>query len=235
MSKTSIRLYKHRNQGIFTIIRDLIQSIFSLMILFVAAGTFNWWNGRLYLLIIMLHHVAKILLLYLFNPTILNARARIFTENTKKYDRIFVYCFVVFSLLLYIIAGFDAVRYQWSSFNNSLIFIGIPIFLIGWIIGIWAMIVNKNFTMTISVDKNEYLCSTGPYKIIRHPGYAGEIIMILSFPLILGSLWSFIPAVILILIFIIRTHLEDQVLQLELNGYNEYSKKTKFRLFPFIW
>jgi len=235
VAKTSEKLNKHRNQGIFTIIRDLIQSIFSLTILFFAAGTFNWWNGRLYLFIILLHHFAKNILLYLYNPNILYVRARIFTENTKKYDKIFVYCFVIFSLLLYIIAGFDAVRFHWSSFNNSIIFIGIPLFLIGWIIGIWAMIVNKNFTMIVSVDKNQYLCSTGPYKIIRHPGYAGEIIIIIGTSLILGSLWSLIPAVLLISIFIIRTHLEDKVLQLELNGYNLYSKKTKFRLFPLIW
>ena len=235
MSKTSGKGEKLRNQGIFTIIRDLFQSIFSLMILFLAAGTFNWWNGRIYLIIILLHHVAKILLLYIFNPDLFQVRTKIFTENTKKYDRIFVYCFIVFSLLFYIIAGFDAVRFHWSSINNSIIFIGIPLFLIGWIIGIWAMIVNKNFTMTVSVDKNQYLCSTGPYKIIRHPGYAGEIIIIIGTSLILGSLWSLIPAVLLISIFIIRTHLEDKVLQLELKGYHLYSKKTKFRLFPLIW
>ncbi|QEE16990.1 isoprenylcysteine carboxylmethyltransferase family protein [Promethearchaeum syntrophicum] len=235
MSKIKVKKVKSQNQGIFTIIRDLFQSIFSLMILFLAAGTFNWRNGRIYLIIILLHHVAKIILLYIFNPALFQVRTEIFTENTKKYDRIFIYCFIVLSLLFYIIAGFDAVRFQWSSFDNSLIYLGIPIFLIGWIIGIWAMIANKNFTMTVSVDKNRYLCDTGPYKIIRHPGYTGEIIMILSVPLIFGSAWSYIPAALLIIIFIVRTHFEDKLLQKELPGYDLYSKKTKFRLIPLIW
>ncbi len=235
MSKSSNNRKKKLNQGIITIIRDLFQSIISLIILFLAAGTFNWWNGRIYLIIILAHHVAKIILLYIFNPALFQVRAKLFTEDTKKYDRVFVYCFIVLSLLLYIITGFDAVRFQWSSFDRFLVYVGISIFAIGWIFGIWAMIVNKNFTMTISVDKERYLCATGPYKIVRHPGYAAEIIMILVVPLILGSVWSYIPAALLVLIFIIRTYFEDKILQKDLEGYDLYSQKIKFRLFPFIW
>ena len=78
------------------------------------------------------------------------------------------------------------------------------LFFLNWIIGIWAMIVNKNFTMTVSLDKEQYLCTKGPYKIVRHPGYTAEIIMILVVPLILGSVWSYIPAGLLVVLFIVR-------------------------------
>ena len=235
MSKTSNNRNKIKlNHGLITVFRDLFQSIFSLVILFLSAGTFNWWNGRIYLIIIILHHVAKTILLHVFNPTLFKIRANIFTEDTKKYDRIFVFCFIVLSLLLYIIAGIG-VRFKWTSFDRFIVYVGIPIFVIGWIIGIWAMIVNRNFTMTISVDNKHYVCTKGPYKIIRHPGYAAEILMIIVFPLILGTIWAYIPAILLFLVFIVRTYFEDKVLKKELEGYNEYSQRTKFRLFPFIW
>jgi protein-S-isoprenylcysteine O-methyltransferase Ste14 len=224
-----------RNLGLITIIRDIFQSTFSLIFLFLAAGTFNWWNGIIYLLIILLHHIAKIILLYMFNPALFHVRAKLFTEQTKVYDKIFVYCFIVFSLLFYIIAGFDAVRFQWSNMDRSLVYVGVVIFAFGWIIGIWAMIVNKNFTMTVSVEKNRYICEKGPYKIIRHPGYTAEMIMILVVPLIFGSAWSYIPAVLLIILFTVRTYFEDKVLQKEMQEYVLYSQKTKYRLIPFIW
>ena len=76
------------------------------------------------------------------------------------------------------------------------------------------------------------MCESGPYRYVRHPGYVGSILSILSMPLILGSLWALIPAVIGAAAFIMRTVLEDRTLQLELNGYAAYAARVRYRFVP---
>lgn len=99
------------------------------------------------------------------------------------------------------------------------------------------MITNRYFETTVRIqkDRGHQVIATGPYKIVRHPGYVGIILSVLSFSLIIGSLFSLIPAGIIILLFIVRTLLEDKTLHDELDGYPEYSKQVKYRLLPGIW
>jgi len=76
---------------------------------------------------------------------------------------------------------------------------------------------------------------TGPYRLVRHPGYLGAILGALATPLMLGSLWTFVPAAIVAALFAVRTHLEDQTLRRELQGYERYAQRTRFRLVPWVW
>lgn len=87
----------------------------------------------------------------------------------------------------------------------------------------------------IQKDRGHTVCTTGPYKYIRHPMYAGVILIFLCFPLSLGSLYSFIPAALIIGLFVLRTLLEDETLKEELSGYKEYVQKVRFRLLPSVW
>jgi len=89
--------------------------------------------------------------------------------------------------------------------------------------------------MRIQTDRGHTVCDTGIYKIIRHPAYFGMIVTAIGIPLILGSLWGFIPSIISIVLTLIRTSIEDKTLLNELNGYREYSHKTRYKLFPYIW
>ena len=118
----------------------------------------------------------------------------------------------------------------------SLNIVGGVIFISACCFGAWAMAVNSHFEMTVFVkDQEQQVCSTGPYRYIRHPGYAAEIIALFGVPLILGSWFCFIPAGALTIVFVIRTALEDQTLQEELPGYKEYTQRTRYRLIPHIW
>jgi protein-S-isoprenylcysteine O-methyltransferase Ste14 len=87
----------------------------------------------------------------------------------------------------------------------------------------------------IQIDRDHKVATTGPYELVRHPGYSGFILSSLGVPLILGSLWALIPAFITGILFVIRTILEDRTLYSELEGYKEFSEKTKYRLIPGIW
>jgi len=139
--------------------------------------------------------------------------------------------------IVMLVAGLDVGRYRWSN-------LGIVFFImvaIGYTTGhafmYWAMLVNRHFEVTVRIqkDRNHKVISNGPYKIIRHPGYVGAILWTLSTPLIVGSVWGIIPASIAVLLLIFRTWLEDRTLHKELDGYSDYSQRTKYKLLPWIW
>jgi protein-S-isoprenylcysteine O-methyltransferase Ste14 len=96
---------------------------------------------------------------------------------------------------------------------------------------------NRFFSSTVRIqtDRGHTVCETGLYKIVRHPAYMGSLIQSIGFPMIFGSLWSIIPVCILIVLFIVRTNLEDKTLKDELKGYIEYSDKTRYRIIPYVW
>lgn len=112
---------------------------------------------------------------------------------------------------------------------------GIILSVTGWAFFLWAMASNPFFSESVRIQENHQVASRGPYRLVRHPGYLGNLIGCLGQPLMFGSWWSFIPAILTIIVFVIRTSLEDKTLQKELNGYAEYVKQVRFRLVPGIW
>ncbi len=96
---------------------------------------------------------------------------------------------------------------------------------------------NRFFSATVRIqkDRNHQVVTTGPYRYVRHPGYVGGIIAMLMTPLALGSWVALIPSFVVASGFVLRTSLEDKVLQEELGGYKDYAKNIRYRLFPMIW
>jgi protein-S-isoprenylcysteine O-methyltransferase Ste14 len=134
-------------------------------------------------------------------------------------------------------AGLDAVRFGWSSMPLWIIAVGVALYGASCAFGSWAMAVNRHFESTVLVrtDGSQTVCSSGPYRIVRHPGYTAGVAGSLSYPCILGSWWAFVPVGVLVLLFIARTALEDLTLRRELPGYREYAAHTRERLVPFVW
>ena len=101
----------------------------------------------------------------------------------------------------------------------------------------WAQSVNKFFepSVRIQTDRGHHVIDTGPYRIIRHPGYAFGFLLFLGMPLALGSLWALIPAVMLCPLLVVRTVLEDRTLHNELPGYEEYAQRVRYSLIPGVW
>ncbi len=137
------------------------------------------------------------------------------------------------------VAAADVGRYHWSpEMPFWLLPIGVLAFLVS-LLGLgWVMSVNTHFETTVRIqhDRNHRVVAIGPYRLVRHPGYAVIIVgFLISAPLVLGSWWSYVPAFIATLALIIRTALEDRVLQRELGGYAKYAAKVKYRLIPSVW
>ena len=223
--------------GIRSIIREYFVVAIGAIVLFLSSGTMNWLRGWIYISILFLYQTIYILMLALINPQLLNERGIINWKETKVYDKAFVILYSLFSFSILVIAGFDVVRFGWSNMPYVVIYPGAVIFIIGAVFALSAYISNNSFMLTHRENKvsNQKVCKTGPYKIIRHPGYFGAVLTLISYPILLGSFFSFIPVVVCIMLFFIRTYLEDNTLQRELEGYQEYTKEVKHRLIPFVW
>ena len=175
------------------------------------------------------------IILYRFNPELLNQRLKRRREGSKSWDEVLMRVNnLVVLLVVPAIAGLDIGRFHWSSLSIHYATASFMLYFSGSVLINWAMIVNPYFEPTVRIQKNRghQVITTGPYKFVRHPGYLGGILWTLSIPLIIGSLFTFIPVAIYVLLTIIRTFLEDRTLNKELNGYSEYAKRVKYKLFP---
>ena len=224
------------HSGVRYIIQRMTIFLLFAVILFAAAGTLNWMRGWVYFLYILFIEVCTLMILARKAPETLNQRGTLHA-SVKTFDKVFAGVWLALVLITPIVAGFDAVRFRWSSMPIAALYIGAAIVAVMSIFGTWAMIENEHFEqfVRIQTDRKHRVVTSGPYRIVRHPGYAGSVLGALGVPLMLGSWWTFAPAGGAVLLFIIRTALEDQTLRKELEGYEAYAQRTRFRLLPGIW
>jgi protein-S-isoprenylcysteine O-methyltransferase Ste14 len=223
--------------GIRGIIVQSILLIIGLAVLFISAGTLDWTNAWVYVGLVLSYWVISTVVLAIVNPGMLNERGSVVKEDTKSFDKVWVAVIPLLTFGNLVIMGFDAVRFQWSFMPFWLTFLGVFMFVSVTPLALWAMAVNRFFEWTARIqnDKHQYVCTSGPYKIVRHPGYTGLIVSILAYPLVLGSWWGFVLSGIMAVIMVVRTGLEDRMLQKELPDYAEYAKRVKYRLIPPVW
>jgi protein-S-isoprenylcysteine O-methyltransferase Ste14 len=169
-------------------------------------------------------------------PGLLQERSQM-AANVKTWDK-YVNLFYTLSLMaLLVVAGLDAGRYGWSQVPGWVQWLGAAgMFASGWVI--WRAMVENAFLARwarIQSDRGQRVISSGPYRVVRHPMYAAIILLVISMSLQLGSWWALVPAGLVTLIYLLRTRLEDQMLQTELDGYREYAARVRYRLFPGVW
>ncbi len=218
------------------LIKQLIGSLVFFAIIFISAGRINYWQGIIYLVIGLVMVILNYTLLKI-DPELSNERSKP-GEGTKKWDKIILGLALLVTISMYIIAGLDSGRYHWSpEFHWSLYLLGILLTASGQLIFLIAQKQNKFFSSTVRIqsDRNHIVCETGLYKIVRHPAYMGSIIQSMGFPLLFGSVWSIVPICLMIILLITRTTLEDKTLRNELSGYDEYTRKTRNKIIPFVW
>jgi protein-S-isoprenylcysteine O-methyltransferase Ste14 len=205
------------------------------VILFAAAGRLSWLRAWVYLLYGILMEAGTLFILTKRAPETLNHRGT-WQAGVKIFDKVFAVAWLTLSLITPIVAGLDE-RLRLSSMPMTALYVGAVLLTVGYVFATWAMVENKHFEqfVRIQVDRAHRVVTSGPYQIVRHPGYAGAILGALCTPLILGSWWTCVPAGAVALLFIIRTVLEDGTLRKELEGYEAYARRTRYRLFPGLW
>jgi protein-S-isoprenylcysteine O-methyltransferase Ste14 len=159
-------------------------------------------------------------------------------RNAKAWDKVLAPLMAVsIAYPVVFVAGLDH-RYEWSSeFPVSLIAIGFVLISTGYAFAAWALAENRFFysVVRIQTDRGHVVCDSGPYRLVRHPGYAGNLLALLGIVLALGSVWTLIPVAAASIITVIRTVLEDRTLQEELPGYRDYARRVRYRLVPWIY
>ena len=207
------------------------------IILFLAAGRLDWTMGWVYVGLHFLGLIINLVFLLNKNPEVIAARAQLPSEETPMFDKIFTVVYTLSLIGIMVISGIDAGRYGWSTVPTWVQILSIVLFIASWLFSLWAMVENKYFetTVRIQVERGHETISSGPYGIMRHPGYASYIIMFSASATLLGSWWGLIPAGILAIGFVMRTAREDQTLQEKLPGYAAYAEKVRYRLYPGVW
>ena len=136
------------------------------------------------------------------------------------------------------VAALDGGRYHWSPPLSPVVYsVGYVLLAFGYVLMLWAMWTNRFFSAVVRIqtDRGHAVVQEGPYRFVRHPGYVAITPLLAATPFALGSFWALIPAGLGVVLFVIRTALEDAALQRELPGYAEYARKVRYRLVPGVW
>ena len=210
-----------------------IQLIIGLgILLFVPAGTIDFWQAWAYLFIFGTAVVLINTYLYKNNPKLLERRLnRVEKEKSQKWIQFYIYMTYI---SVFILSSLDH-RFLWSDVPFSIVMAGDILVALGYFIIFIVLKENPFAASTIEVPPDHKVISTGPYAIIRHPMYSGAIVMLLGTPLALGSWWGLLIFIPITFIIAWRLFDEEKFLSQGLSGYREYCQKVQYRLVPFIW
>jgi len=220
-------------------IRLIVVYLLIPFILFICGGDLGWWQAWLYSILILTAGIGGRIWAEQRHPGLTAERQNIkHIQNAKTWDKALAPLMAVsVGFPVVIVAGLDH-RYSWSiEFPLWLIVIGFILISFGYAFAAWAMAENRFFSSVVRIqaDRGHVVCNSGPYRFVRHPGYAGNILALFGIVLALGSVWTLIPATVASIIAVIRTILEDHTLLEELPGYRHYARHMRYRLIPWIY
>jgi protein-S-isoprenylcysteine O-methyltransferase Ste14 len=205
-------------------------------ILFISAGRLGWIQAWAFVLAFGGSLTFYGLWVLRNDPGQLSERSRV-GQNTKSWDLVILTTYTIFLVAMLVLAGLDAGRFKWSTAPLALQILGwLGAAFAGFVV-LRTASVNTYLSRTARIqdDRGQRVIDTGPYKRVRHPMYLGVIVLMVSIPLLLGSLWALVPGALIGILFVVRTILEDHMLLKELPGYPEYADRVRYRLLPWIW
>ncbi|HWQ75607.1 MAG TPA: isoprenylcysteine carboxylmethyltransferase family protein [Syntrophomonas sp.] len=213
-----------------------LQRIIGLVLFIAASGTVKSMRGIVYFSLYFLISITAAMIMYRGHQETLNERGKKH-KNTKSWDKVLLPVYVLLAYYgIYILAGLG-IRFLWPQLSEAWMYAGIVLYLISGIFTVWPVVENKYFESTSRIQSNrgQTVVSTGPYRIVRHPGYLGILIWAASTAMIFGTLAVCLISAVIIAIIGVRTYLEDTMLKKELPGYIDYASKVKYRLIPYVW
>jgi protein-S-isoprenylcysteine O-methyltransferase Ste14 len=205
-------------------------------LIFLPAGTIAWRPGWIFLTVLILGFGTSALVLARVNPMIYRARSR-FQAGTKTWDKALLAVILPAMAAILPVAAFDAGRFHWSAVPAWAVLSSYVGVLAGIAVTGWAQAVNPFFEpgVRIQSERHQRVIDIGPYRFVRHPGYVAALFLFFGMALALGSFWALVPAGLAAVLLVLRTSWEDQLLRAELPGYDDYSRRVRWRLVPGIW
>ncbi len=202
------------------------------LLLFLPAGTLNWFGGWLFMAILFVPMFCAGVVMMFVNPTLL--KSRLDAKEKRSKQSIVVKLSGLMFLCGFIVAGLG-VRFDWYTLPMPVCIVGAVAFIVAYMLYAEVLRENTYLSRTIEVQEGQKVIDTGLYGIVRHPMYSATLLLFLSMPIVLGSLWSFLIFLVYPFIIAARLRDEEKFLEEELEGYREYKKKVKYRLVPFIY
>ena len=202
------------------------------LLLFIPAGTLNYWNAWLFIGILFVPMFIVGIILTIKSPDLL--RKRLNSKEKESEQEVLLLVGGVMFVCGFVVAGLNY-RIEWIILPKWIVFMGTIIFLLAYVLYAEVLQENMYLSRIIEIQENQKVIDTGLYKVVRHPMYSSTILLFLSIPLVLGSLFSFLIFMVYPLIIVKRIKNEERVLEQGLKGYLEYKNKVKYRLIPFIW
>ena len=202
------------------------------LLVFWPAGTWQYWQGWMFMGILFIPMFCAGLVMMIKNPALL--RSRLDAKEKQKEQSAVVKLSGLMFLAGFVVAGLG-VRFGWYMIPKSVSIAAAVAFLIAY--GLYAEVLRENtyLSRTIEVQENQTVVDTGLYGIVRHPMYSVTVLLFLMMPLVLGSVFSFVIFLAYPLIIAQRIKGEEAFLEKELSGYKEYKEKVRYRMIPFIW
>jgi len=212
-----------------------VSALVQAVVLFGAAGRLDWALGWAF---IGVYAVGGMAVAAFMEPELIAERARI-KSDARTWDTMLMGGTKLLNLAMPLVAGLD-LRLGWTqqvSHPTAANFAGLVFVALGYGLSSWAVISNKFFSdvIRIQMDRGHTVVSGGPYRYVRHPGYVGVLLYSLATPFVLDSVWALVPGGLTVLLIIVRTVVEDRTLLAELDGYQEYAARVRYRLLPGVW
>ena len=230
------------NSKVLVTPRTVIQLLFFLVLLpilpMLIAWRWDWFEAWAYAILTLLSFIISRLLAARRHPDLIAERSRFMQhEDAKDWDKKLVPWMGLWGIPSMVVIGLDELLGWSPPFSPPVRVTGFLLILCGYALSAYALVENRFFSgmVRLQTERGQHVISSGPYRWLRHPGYAGGLLTFLGTPLLLDSSWAFIPTIITIGLYVLRTSLEDRTLQNELPGYAEYARRVKYRLFPGIW
>ena len=202
------------------------------LLIFLPAGTVNFFGGWLLMGILFIPMFFAGIIMMIKNPSLLESRLD--AKEKLKDQGIVVKLSGLMFVCGFVVAGLDF-RFGWSYIPFPVVMVGAILFLISYVLYAEVLRENTYLSRTIEVKEGQRVIDTGLYGIVRHPMYSATLLLFLSMPVILGSLYAFIIFLCYPFIIAARLKSEERFLEKELSGYMEYKDKVKWRLIPFVW
>ena len=202
------------------------------LLVFLPAGDLSFVNGWLFMSVLFVPMFVAGIVMMFKNPELLKKRLNA-KEKQKDQDQVVKLSGLMF-LIGFVVAGLDH-RFGWSTLSNYVVIVATILFLIAYILYAEVLRENTYLSRTIEVSEDQKVIDTGVYAVVRHPMYCATLLLFLSMPLVLGSIYSFVVFLSYPIIIVKRLMGEEKFLEKELKGYSEYKKKVKYRLIPFVW
>ena len=221
-------------------LRSVVRNLLFAVALMWSAGTIRWIEAWVIIGLWSIFGFAMTVYLMHRDPELLAERLKLvpIQKEQKTWDKLLMLMFFIFGIGLYIIPGFDVMRYGWSEPLPTWIeVIAMLVHFPCFVFLTWVLRENTYLSQVVKIDeeRGHSVITTGPYALVRHPMYTAVIILLFAFPLALGSRYSLLLSMILTVLLVVRTYYEDKTLHEELEGYPEYAKKTPYRLLPGVW